>query len=142
MNDASAPPPPVDVESRFKSKGGLRRIWNALTYSRQGLQAAIEHEAAFRQELVLVAILAPVAIWLPFSGLERVVLIGSLLLMLVVELINSAIEAVADRVSLDAHPLAGRAKDLGSAAVLLTILMVLVTWLTIALPVLIGMFRR
>jgi diacylglycerol kinase (ATP) len=126
--------------SRFKSKGGLRRIAMAFSYSLKGFAAALRHEAAFRQELALALVLIPLALWLPFSALERVMLIGSIVLSLIVELLNSAIEAIADRISVDHHPLAARAKDLGSAAVMLSLVLVAITWLAIAVPVMLGRF--
>jgi diacylglycerol kinase (ATP) len=103
------------------------------------LSDAFQHEAAFRQELLLVAVLTPIAAWFPFSSVERVMLIGSLLLLLIVELLNSAMETAVDRISIEQHPLAGRAKDLGSAAVMLTLVLVALTWLAIAGPVLAGL---
>jgi diacylglycerol kinase (ATP) len=108
-------------------------------YSLQGLGDACRREAAFRQELALAAVLVPAALLLPFSAVERVLLIGSLLLVLIVELLNSAIEATVDRISLDDHPMAARAKDLGSAAVMLTLALALITWAGIAGPVLFGL---
>lgn len=101
-----------------KGAGGLRRLSNATRYSLQGFAAAVGGEAAFRQELLLAAILVPLGVWLGDDGVERALLCGSVLLVLVVELLNSAIEAAVDRVSEAEHPLAGRAKDLGSAAVM------------------------
>jgi len=124
--------PPPDATA-FKSRGGLGRVWRALSYSVDGLRAALAHEAAFRQELLGVAVLLPLALWLGHDALERVLLVGSLLLVLIVELINSAVEAVVDRVSLDRHDLSKRAKDLGSAAVLLSIGLAVWTWLGLLL---------
>ncbi|MCM8612514.1 diacylglycerol kinase [Accumulibacter sp.] len=118
----------MDEQSPFKGQTGLRRLWKALGYSRAGLKAAYEAEDAFRQEVLLAVLLIPLAFVLAERGMERALLIGSVLLVLIVELINSAIEAVVDRVSLDRHPLAGRAKDIGSAAVLIALLNVLVVW--------------
>jgi len=109
-------------------KTGFARVISATNYSWAGLKAAFKHEAAFRQELFLCIVLAPVALWLAHTGFERALLIGSLLLVLIVELLNSAIEAVVDRVSDDHHELAGRAKDIGSAAVFVALLNVVVTW--------------
>lgn len=123
MNDAN----------EFKGKTGLRRILNATRYSLEGLAAAARHEDAFRQELVLFVVLAPLGLWLGKSGVERALLVGCLLVVLIVELLNSAIEATVDRVSLDAHPLAKRAKDLGSAAVMLSLLLAGATWLLVLL---------
>lgn len=117
----------------FKSRGGLMRVWRAFTYSLDGLRAAITHEAAFRQELALVLVLVPVGLWLGHDTLERVLLVGSLLQVLIVEIVNSAVEAVVDRVSLDRHDLSKRAKDLGSAAVLLSIGLAVWVWLGLLL---------
>lgn len=111
------------------------RIWRAFFYSMEGFASALRHEHAFRQELMLCAVLLPAALWLPVGTVERVLLLASLLLVLIVELLNSAIEAVVDRVSLDHHPLSKRAKDLGSAAVFLSIVFVIVTWGYVAGPV-------
>lgn len=115
-------------ESPFKGKTGLQRIWNAFHYSMAGLRAAFAGEQAFRQEALLAAVLIPLAFWLPVSGIGRAAMIASVLLVLIVELLNSAIEAVVDRVSLDRHHLSKRAKDIGSAAVLLSLLDVVVVW--------------
>ncbi|MBL8438924.1 MAG: diacylglycerol kinase [Zoogloeaceae bacterium] len=109
------------------------RVWRAFTYSLDGLRAAITHEAAFRQELALVLVLVPVGLWLGHDTLERVLLVGSLFQVLVVEIINSAIEAVVDRVSLDRHDLSKRAKDLGSAAVLISLGLALWVWVGLLL---------
>jgi len=117
-----------------KSKAGLARIWRALGYSRRGLRDAWRHEHAFRQELTLVVLLVPVVVFVPVSLLERAALAGTLLLVLIVELLNSAIEAVVDRVSLDAHELSGRAKDMGSAAVLLSLVLAGITWFAVLSP--------
>lgn len=118
-----------------KSKSGLARIWRALLYSRRGLRDAWRYEHAFRQELVLVLCLAPVALFVPVSLAERAALAASLLLVLIVELLNSAIETVVDRVSLEVHELSGRAKDMGSAAVLLALVLAGLTWAAILFPV-------
>ena len=123
-----------------KSKSGLTRIGRALRYSLQGFDAAWRNEHAFRQELILCLVLLPFALFLPLQILERVVLITALLIVLVVELLNSAIEAVVDRVSLDNHDLSKRAKDLGSAAVFLSLVIAGVTWVLIAGPAIAGLF--
>ena len=115
-------------QSPFKGKTGVRRVLNALRYSMDGLRAAYTGEDAFRQEVLLAAVLIPLALWLPVSGLGKALMIASVLLVLAVELINSAIEAVVDRVSLDRHALSKRAKDLGSAAVLLALINVGAVW--------------
>ncbi len=116
------------MESPYKGKTGLKRIWNALFYSLDGLAAAIKHEDAFRQEVLLALILVPVAVYLPVSGVGKGLMIVSVLLVLIVELLNSGIEAVTDRVSLEDHALAKRAKDLGSAAVMLSLVNVAAVW--------------
>ena len=118
----------VSEQSPFKGKTGVRRVRNALRYSMDGLRAAYTGEDAFRQEILLAAVLIPLALWLPVSGLGKALMIASVLLVLAVELINSAIEAVVDRVSLDRHALSKRAKDLGSAAVLLALINVGAVW--------------
>jgi len=107
---------------------GLRRLWNALFYSAAGFRAAWRHEAAFRQEAMLTLALLPAAWWLARTPLELALLVGSCLLVLIVELLNSGIEAVTDRVGLERHELSGRAKDLGSAAVLLSLVLVACVW--------------
>ena len=119
---------PAIEESPFKGQTGMRRIWNAFNYSLSGLHAAYLNEDAFRQESLLAAIMIPVALALPLPGTARALMIGSVLLVLVVELLNSAIEAAIDRISLDRHRLSKRAKDIGSAAVLIALLNVLATW--------------
>jgi diacylglycerol kinase (ATP) len=121
------------MDSPPKGKTGFRRIVNAARYSHEGLTAAVREEAAFRQELALAAVLVPLGLWLGASGVERALLVGSVLLVLVVELLNSAVEAVVDRVSLEPHSLAKRAKDMGSAAVLLSLVNVGLVWLLVLL---------
>jgi diacylglycerol kinase (ATP) len=118
-------------ESPYKGKTGLRRIWNAFQYSLAGLRAAFRHEDAFRQECLLAAVLLPVAVFLPLPGTSKALLIACVLLVLVVELMNSAVEAVVDRVSLEHHRLAKRAKDIGSAAVLIALLNLTVVWVLV-----------
>ena len=112
----------------FKGKKGLTRLWNALGYSLDGLRAAYACEDAFRQEVRLAMLLIPLALFLQIAWLGKALLLGSVLLVLIVELLNSAVEAVVDRVSLENHRLAKRAKDIGSAAVLMSLLNVLVIW--------------
>lgn len=107
---------------------GIKRIFNAAGYSWAGLKAAFVHEAAFRQELALCVILIPAGLWLGQTGIERALLIGSLLLVLIVELLNSAIEAAIDRFGGEQHELSGRAKDIGSAAVFVALVNVIVIW--------------
>jgi diacylglycerol kinase (ATP) len=120
-------------ESPHKGKTGLRRVLNATHYSLSGLAAAARHEDAFRQELILVALLTPVALWLGDTGVERALMIGSLILVLIVELLNSAVEATVDRISFENHRLAKRAKDIGSAAVMLSLANAGIVWLLIIL---------
>jgi diacylglycerol kinase (ATP) len=120
-------------ESPHKGKTGLRRVLNAAHYSLAGLAAAAKHEDAFRQELILVVLLTPLALWLGDTGVERALLIGVLLLVLIVELLNSAVEATVDRISFENHRLAKRAKDIGSAAVMLSLVLAGVVWLLIIL---------
>jgi diacylglycerol kinase (ATP) len=114
--------------SEFKSKSGLRRILNAFYNSADGFKAAWQNEYAFRQEILVFAIATVVALSLPVSGFQKLVLVGVLVLVLIVELINSAIEAVVDRISLERHPLSKIAKDLGSAAVALALGLAAATW--------------
>lgn len=116
------------MESPHKGKTGLRRIWNAFQYSLAGLSAAYRHEDAFRQELLLAVVLIPLGLVLGAGGVEKALLIGSVMLVLVVELLNSAVEATVDRISLEDHQLAKRAKDIGSAAVLLALALLIVVW--------------
>lgn len=124
----------MNGESPFKGKTGLQRVINATRYSFEGLAAAAHHEDAFRQELILGAILVPLGLWLGADGVERALLVGSVLMVLVVELLNSAVEATVDRVSLEDHRLAKRAKDIGSAAVMMSLTTVGAVWLLILLP--------
>jgi diacylglycerol kinase (ATP) len=114
--------------AKFNQAGGLRRIWNAGMYSIAGIRASWNNEAAFRQELVLCLILVPAAFWLGGNAVERALLAGSCLLVLVVELLNSAIEAAIDRIGIDQHKLSGRAKDMGSAAVFISLWMAALCW--------------
>lgn len=123
----------MSIESPYKGKTGLRRIWNAFSYSIDGLRAALRHEDAFRQELVLAIVLVPLALTMPASSAGKAVMILAVLLVLVTELVNSAIEAVTDRVSLENHALAKRAKDLGSAAVMVSLAAVPIVWLVVLL---------
>lgn len=121
--------------SSYKSRGGASRLVNAMRYSIQGLKAALRHEAAFRQELAVFVVLCPVAVWLGRSMSEVLLLIGSMVLVLIVELLNSALEAIADAVTVDHHAGLGRAKDLGSAAVMLTIWLSIAAWLVVIVGV-------
>lgn len=130
---------PQDANA-LKGKTGLCRLLNAFGYSLQGFRAAWQNEAAFREEAMLTIVLTPVALLLPVTGLEKLLLILSLLLLVLVELLNSAVEAVVDRIGPEIHPLSGRAKDLGSAAVLIACLILGLTWLFIAVPAVLGLF--
>lgn len=121
------------MESPYKGKTGFRRLLNAFGYSLAGFRAAYKHEDAFRQEIHLAFILIPLALWLPVSHIGKALMIASVLLVIMIELINSAIEAAVDRISLDKHDLAKRAKDIGSAAVLVSLTNVAVTWLLVLL---------
>ncbi len=114
-----------------KSGAGLTRLRNAFGWSMAGLAATLRHEKAFQQELVLCLILAPLALWLGETGVEKALLLSSLLLVLIVEILNSAIEAVVDRFGGERHPLSGRAKDMGSAAVFLALVNAGICWLCI-----------
>jgi diacylglycerol kinase (ATP) len=111
---------------------GVRRIISAAAYSAKGFRAAWKHEASFRQELVLAVLLTPAAIWLGRSIVEQAMLIGVCLLVLIVELLNSAIETAIDRIGSEQHELSGRAKDIGSAAVFVSLVLVVVVWAAIA----------
>lgn len=115
-------------ESPYKGKRGLKRVINALLYSIDGLKAALKFEDAFRQEMLLALAMIPLALFLRHGAVDRAVMIGSVLLVLVVELLNSAVEAAVDRISFEHHHLIKRAKDMGSAAVLIALINVLVSW--------------
>ena len=115
-----------------RGKTGLRRLLAATRYSLNGLAAALG-EPAFRQELLLAAVLIPAGLFFGGSGVERALLVGSVLLVLVVELLNSAIESAVDRISAEMHELSGRAKDLGSAAVMLSLVNLALTWVLVLL---------
>ena len=114
------------------NQAGLKRLWNATLYSIQGGKATWKNEAAFRQELALCVVMIPLAFWVGRTAVERALLIATCLLVLVTELLNSAVEATIDRIGEDRHRLSGRAKDMGSAAVFLSLWMVAITWGLIA----------
>lgn len=114
--------------SPYKGKTGLVRLQRAFFYSIDGLVAAFRNEDAFRQEVVLALVLIPVALLSPVSGIAKALLMGSVLLVLIVELLNSAIEAVTDRISIEDHALAKQAKDMGSAAVLGSLVLLAAVW--------------
>ncbi|NWG39583.1 MAG: diacylglycerol kinase [Hydrogenophilaceae bacterium] len=119
------------MTSPYKGKTGLVRIWNALFYSLDGLKAAFKHEDAFRQEFLLASVLVPLGLWLGETGSEKAMLAGVVLMVLVVELLNSGIEAVVDKASPETNELAKRAKDMGSAAVLISLSMAFLVWLLV-----------
>ena len=125
--DRAATPAPLHP-SAYKSRDGLRRLWNAARYSAAGLRAAVRHENAFRQELLVGVPLVIAAWWLAKTPLEALALVAVVVLVWVAELFNSAVEAVADAVSTESNPLLGRAKDLDSAAVMLCIALAGATW--------------
>jgi diacylglycerol kinase (ATP) len=110
---------------------GLRRLFNALRWTVRGLKSTYRHEEAFRQEVLLVLVMAPLGLWLGHDGVERALLVGPLLIVLIVELLNSAIESVVDRISTDRHQLSGRAKDQGSAAVFVSLSLVVLCWVLV-----------
>ncbi|MBL8505646.1 diacylglycerol kinase [Methylobacillus glycogenes] len=116
------------MESPYKGKTGLRRLINAFGYSVDGIKAAYRNEDAFRQEVLMAAVLIPLALYLGDDAIARALMIGSVLLVIIVELLNSAIEATVDRISLENHQLAKRAKDIGSAAVLIALINMAVVW--------------
>lgn len=121
-------------ESPFKGKTGVARIVHAFFNSLAGLRDAWRHESAFRQEVMLAAVLVPVAFAVPMPGVERALLVASVLLVIVVELLNSSVEAAVDRISLDRHSLSKRAKDIGSAAVLVALLLLAGVWGLVLVP--------
>lgn len=114
--------------SPFKGKTGIRRLINAFGYSLQGFAAAFKHEDAFRQEVFLAVVLIPLAVYFGESGIARALMISSVLLVLIVELLNSAIEAAVDHTSIERHPLAKQAKDIGSAAVFIALIIAATVW--------------
>ena len=136
MNNVDDPSIETEVMpvSEFKSKSGMKRIMSAFFYSVEGLIEAWRIEHAFRQELILFIVATAIALFLPVTPFEKLILIGVFVEVLIVELINSAVEAVVDRVSLERNPLSKNAKDFGSAAVLLSITLALATWAVILIP--------
>jgi diacylglycerol kinase (ATP) len=125
-----APPEglPESQASPFKGKTGLVRIWHAFFHSCAGLADAWRHESAFRQEVLLAAILVPVAFAAPVAPAERALLVGSVLLVMIVELLNTGVEVAIDRISYERHSLSKRAKDIGSAAVLVALVQLAMVW--------------
>jgi diacylglycerol kinase (ATP) len=130
-NAGSEAAAPLRDSRALKGKRGLTRLVNAFRYSIDGLRAAWQHEDAFRQEMILAAVLVPVAVVLPVTVVERILLIGAVVLVLIVEILNTAVEAAIDRHSFEINPLAKRAKDLGSAAVLLALMLAGGVWISI-----------
>ena len=126
--------PPTLAEHPFKGRKGLARIVHAFFNSCAGLADACRNESAFRQELMLAAVLIPVAFLLPVAPVERVLLIASVLLVLIVELLNTGVEAAIDRISFDHHSLSKRAKDIGSAAVFVALVLLAMVWGLIVPP--------
>ena len=124
-------------QNPHKGNRGLTRAWHAAKNSWCGIVYAFQEESAFRQELALLAVLSPIALFLPISPLEKWALIASLIMVLVVELLNSSVEAAIDRISFDHHDLSKRAKDFGSAAVMLALLLATLLWATICIPLVI-----
>lgn len=118
----------IQGESPFKGKTGLRRLWNAYGYSMAGLKAAYVNEDAFRQEVRMALVLIPLGIYLGDTGIARALMVASVILVVIVELLNSSIEATVDRISLENHSLAKRAKDIGSAAVLVSLVNMAAVW--------------
>ena len=118
----------------FKGKKGLTRLWNALGYSRDGIAAAWHHEAAFREEVLLATVAIPLAFYLGKTGVDRALLVGCIILILIVEILNSAVEAVVDKASPEKHDLAKRAKDMGSAAVLFSLINAALIWACVLWP--------
>ena len=133
MPDIEPQPEPA-TQSAFKSRGGLKRVWRAMGYSLAGLRAAVRHEAAFRQELALGVPLLLLVPWLAPGRWQALMMAGSVVAVWVVELLNSALEALADALTVEPHPLLGRAKDLGSAAVMLCLLFAAVVWAVVLWP--------
>ncbi|MCC8400922.1 diacylglycerol kinase [Paraburkholderia sp. MMS20-SJTN17] len=125
----------------YKGNRGLTRAWHAMKNSLAGFRVAIREESAFRQELTLAAILIPCGLVVPVEPVSRVLLLGSVLLVLIVELLNSSVEAAIDRISLERHELSRRAKDLGSAAVMVALGMCVMTWGVIVGPLVVGWVR-
>ena len=119
------------MKSPYKGKTGLRRLINAFGYSIAGTLAAFKHEDAFRQEVILSAVLVPLALYLGQTGVEQVLMIASILLVIIVELLNSSVEATVDRISVKRHKLSKRAKDIGSAAVFFSLINAAVIWFLI-----------
>ncbi len=134
MSNPIETPEPLEAPNPFKGKTGILRIWHAYLNSCAGLADAFRHESAFRQEVLLAAILIPTALFVPVAPVERALLVAVVLLVLIVELLNTGVEAAIDRISFERHPLSKRAKDIGSAAVLISLLVVVLVWGVILIP--------
>lgn len=130
----------IEASSEPKRTVGIKRVINASRYSYRGLVFSFKHEASFRGEVLAAAVLLPLALWLDVTSAERVLLVCSVFMVLIVELVNTSIEAIVDRVGLERHVLSGAAKDVGSAAVLLTLIMSTFTWGCILLPPFLGAY--
>lgn len=122
------------MDDEYTKNTGITRLIKAFGYSIAGFRACFKHEAAFRQELAASLLIVPAALWLGGTGVERAILLGSWMLVPIVELLNSAIEAVVDRIGPEHHKLSGQAKDTGSAAVLLAIMLAVVIWALVLWP--------
>jgi len=146
----TSPPGPTDTSpstsGRLRGASpnglGIQRLTRTMRCSLAGLRIAFTNESAFRQEVALAAVLIPAAVVLPFSAIERFLLVGAVLLVLIVELLNTAIEIALDRISTDQHRLTGAAKDIGSAAVLLSFIVMAIAWASIAAPVILGLILQ
>jgi diacylglycerol kinase (ATP) len=135
------PRDPMNVDNNFRPSMRLARLAPAWRQSIAGLRQAVRGEAAFRQELIGALVLVPLAMLLPVTTLERLILVLSILNVLAIELLNSAIEATVDRISIERHPLAGQAKDMGSAAVLVALAMSALCWIVISGPLVVAWLR-
>ena len=131
----------MTVKHELRPSIGPARLAGALRYSLAGFRHATRHEAAFQQEVLVFLLLLPAAVLLPVPTLDRLILVLSMLLVIVVELLNSAIEATVDRISAERHPLAGQAKDMGSAAVLVALAMSALCWIVISGPLVVAWLR-
>ena len=121
------------MKAQQKSRSPFTRLWNGVFYSLDGLSAAFRYEGTFRAEVLMALVLIPIGLHAPASGIGRAMMVASVLLVLIVELINTAIESVTDRISLEDHVLAKRAKDMGSAAVMIALIDVPAVWLIVLL---------
>lgn len=146
-NQETEAPPPADQQpvhdtelpfNPYKGNRGVTRAWHALKNSINGFRVAIREESAFRQELAMAAILIPCGLLIPVQPVERALLVGTVLLVLIIELLNSSVEAAIDRISLERHELSKRAKDFGSAAVMLALLICVLTWGWLGVPAIIS----